>query len=252
MDALRISLPVRQVRAGENAATAAGQPGQVTAHPADTWHRRIPAIAQVLRDGWDLDPVTVLVGENGSGKSTLVEAVAQAYGMGPEGGAVGSSYRTRVSESPLAGEIRLVRGIGAPKRGYFLRAETMHNFYSFLEANPGQRPEPRFHEMSHGESFLELIADRMTRPGLYILDEPESALSFSSCLALVSALSALVAEGSQVLLSTHSPLLAAMPGAGVWQLSEAGMQRTEWADTDLVRNWRGFLGNPAGFLRHLA
>ncbi|RHA44240.1 AAA family ATPase [Cellulomonas rhizosphaerae] len=212
------------------------------------WWAQIPAVRQVLSEGWRLAPITVLVGDNGAGKSTLVEAVALAYGMGPEGGSIGSGYSTRATESALQLTVR--RDIGAARFGFFLRAETMHAFYSFLEDNPGQRSEPQFHRMSHGESFLSLIGDRMHKPGLYLLDEPESALSFDGCLALVAHIKNLEANDSQVLLSTHSPLLAAIPGAEIWEVGEWGMRRCEWEDLDLVRRWRGFLDDPGRFLRY--
>lgn len=213
------------------------------------WWARIPAVRQVLAEGWKLDPITVVVGDNGAGKSTLVEAVAVAFGMGPEGGAIGSGYTTRASESPL--DLAILRGIGAGRRGFFLRAETMHAFYSYLEENPGNNPnEARFHEMSHGESFLTLVGDRMVHPGLYVLDEPESALSFDNCLALVAKMRGLADNDSQVLLSTHSPVLAAVPGAAIWEVGEWGMRRCEWEDLDLVRRWRGFLDDPGRFLRY--
>lgn len=214
------------------------------------WYLRIPAVRQVLTDGWDLDPVTVLVGENGAGKSTLVEALALSRDMGPEGGSTGSRHSTRPSEAPLL--FRLERDVGAGRFGFFLRAETMHSFYTYLEENPGTRPEPRFHEMSHGESFLSLVGDRMFKPGLYLLDEPEAALSFSGCLALLAHLHDLAADGrSQVVLSTHSPILAALPGATVWEVGEWGMRRCDWEDLDLVRRWRGFLDDPQRYLRHV-
>jgi len=213
------------------------------------WWAQIPAVRQVLSEGWRLAPITVLVGDNGAGKSTLVEAVATAFGMGPEGGAIGSGYTTRASESGLPLTIR--RDIGAGRRGFFLRAETMHAFYTFLEENPGNSPyEPVFHEMSHGESFLTLVGDRMVHPGLYVLDEPESALSFDNCLALVAKMHGLAENDSQVLLSTHSPVLAAVPGAEIWEVGEWGMRRCAWEDLDLVRRWRGFLDDPGRFLRY--
>lgn len=234
-------LPVRRVRADDREPV-----------PAGAWFTRVPAVAQVLREGWDLTPVTVLVGENGAGKSTLVEALAMAFGLGAEGGSTGARNRTRASESGLAQHLLLERGAGASRRGFFLRAETMHGFYTYLEENPGIRPEPMFHEMSHGESFLGLVEDRMRRPGLYVLDEPESALSFTGSLALLAHLGALVAEGSQVVLSTHSPLLAALPGARVLEVGEWGLRETPWDESDLVLSWRGFLGAPERYLRHLA
>jgi predicted ATPase len=219
--------------------------------PAGAWFARVPAVAQVLRDGWELGPATVLVGENGAGKSTLVEALAMAFGMGAEGGSTGARNETRATESGLAQHLLLERGAGASRRGFFLRAETMHGFYTYLEANPGLRPEPVFHEMSHGESFLEVVTSRMVRPGFYVLDEPESALSFTGSLALLAHLRRLVADGSQVVLSTHSPVLAALPGARVLEVGTRGLRETPWDETDLVLSWRGFLDAPERYLRRL-
>ena len=100
----------------------------------NTWPMTIPAVAQLARDGLDLSPfVTFLVGENGSGKSTIVEAVAAAYGLSPEGGSAQGHFSTRATESPLGGALRLERGIGAARWGFFLRAETMHGWYTYSE-----------------------------------------------------------------------------------------------------------------------
>jgi predicted ATPase len=161
------------------------------------WPFTMPAVTQLLRDGLDLAPgVTFLVGENGSGKSTLVEAIAMAYGLSPEGGSTGAAHSSRTTESPLHKAIRLERSPGAPRWGFFLRAETMHGFYTYLEENPGKGSE-RFHFLSHGESFLEVLRTRFNSPGFYCLDEPESALSFSSCLALVGVLDEITQSGGQ-------------------------------------------------------
>ncbi|PPF61894.1 AAA family ATPase [Clavibacter michiganensis] len=219
--------------------------------PRGAWPATLAPVTQLLDDGIDFAPVTVFVGENGSGKSTLVEAIAQAYGLSPEGGSVNAMHSTRASESTLWKHLQLVRNAGASKRGYFLRAETMHGFYTYLEQNPGGS-EPNFHEMSHGESFLELVVDRFRGPGLWVLDEPESALSFSGCLALIGVLKDLVATGkSQVILSTHSPVLAAFPGAVIHEVGEWGLRRSEWSELDLVRNLSLFLDAPGRFLRHV-
>lgn len=219
--------------------------------PRGAWPATLAPVTQLLDDGIDFAPVTVFVGENGSGKSTLVEAIAQAYGLSPEGGSVNAMHSTRASESTLWKHLQLVRNAGASKRGYFLRAETMHGFYTYLEQNPGGS-EPNFHEMSHGESFLELVVDRFRGPGLWVLDEPESALSFSGCLALIGVLKDLVATGtSQVILSTHSPVLAAFPDAAIHEVGEWGLRRSEWAELDLVRNLSLFLDAPGRFLRHV-
>lgn len=218
----------------------------------DRWPATLAPVRQLLDDGLDLDPVTVLVGDNGVGKSTLVEAVALAFGMGPEGGSTMSGHSTRPSESPLWEHLVLVRDAGAARSGFFLRAETMHGLFTFLEQHPGARPEPVFHERSHGESFLDFVIDRSQWPGLWILDEPESALSFSGCLALIGLLQSIVESGvGQVLLSTHSPVLAAFPGATVHELGEWGLRRTSWGDLDMVRNQRAFLDAPERYLRHL-
>ena len=236
-------LPVRAVRVQDQEPV-----------PAEAWFAQVPAVAQVLREGWPLDQVTVLVGDNGAGKSTLVEAVAMAFGMAAEGGSTGSMHATRATESELWRHLRIEPEIGAPRRGFFLRAETMHSFYSYLEDNPGRRPEPVFHEMSHGESFLALVTDRMKPkyPGLFLLDEPESALSFTGCLALVSHLTMLVrTTSSQVLLSTHSPVLAAIPGATVYEVGDWGLRRCVWDELELVQRYRGFLDDPRRYLRHV-
>ena len=219
-----------------------------------TWPANIPAVAQLLTDGLDLAPgVTFLVGENGSGKSTLVEGIAMAYGLSPEGGSTFSTHATRASESPLSEALRLRRGIGAGRWGFFLRAETMHSWYTYLEQNPAKAEvrEPVFHEMSHGESFLEVIGRRFDSPGFYCLDEPEAALSFTSTLSLIGSLLELAAAGGQVLCATHSPILAALPGATLLEVGTWGWRETTWEELELVWHWRRFLGAPEAYLRHL-
>ncbi len=216
------------------------------------WPNTMAPVRQLLDEGLEPGAATILVGENGSGKSTLIEAIAVSYGLSPEGGSTGAQHSTRVTESGLEEHLQILRNPGASRRGYFLRAETMHGFYTYLEQNPGMRPEPRFHEMSHGESFLELIIDRFKEGGLWVLDEPESALSFSGCLALVGILKDLMATGdSQVVLSTHSPLLAALPGADIYEVGPWGLRHSAWDDLDLVTNWRSFMNVPERYLRHL-
>lgn len=217
------------------------------------WPGALAPVAQVLDQGLDLTPATIFVGENGSGKSTLVEAIALAYGLSPEGGSTGARHSTRSTESILADHLQLVRNAGATRRGYFLRAETMHGFFTYLENNPSTSgPDISFHGMSHGESFLELAVDRFQGGGLWVLDEPESALSFAGCLSLLTVLKDLLAEGSsQVIMSTHSPVLAALPGAQILEVGPWGLRQQKWSDLDLVSNWRSFLDSPERYLRHL-
>lgn len=218
------------------------------------WPAVLPPVAQVLDDGLELTSATVLVGENGSGKSTIVEAIALAYGLSPEGGSTGARHSTRATESLLADHLQLVRNAGTTRRGYFLRAETMHGFFTYLEKNPSTsgRDDIRFHDMSHGESFLELAVNRFRGRGLWVLDEPESALSFSGCLSLLGVLKDLLASGeSQVIMSTHSPVLAALPGARILEVGPWGLRPRGWEELDLVGSWRSFLDAPQRYLRHL-
>lgn len=222
------------------------------------WPATIPAIGGFLDrargGGWELDPgVTFLVGENGSGKSTLIEGIAEAYGLPAEGGTNNGGAQTRRTESPLGEWLRLERSPRAPRWGFFLRAETMHGYYSYLDDLP--EAPPSFHPMSHGESFNALLEDKLDHPryvtGLACLDEPEAALSFSSTLKWLAALDRMRSRGTQVVCATHSPMLAALPGATILELGEWGIRESAWEDLELVRLNRSFLEAPGRFLRHL-
>src|SRR3954452_15615730 len=202
----------------------------------------------MLVEGLALDQgVTFLVGENGSGKSTMVEAGAMAFRMSPEGGSTQGHHSTRPTESPLGSGLRLQRGIGAARWGFFLRAETMHGWYTYSEDHAG----PSFHEMSHGESFLEVLRTRFDSPGFYCLDEPEAALSFSATLALIGVLHDLTERAGQVLCATHSPVLAALPGATILEVGDWGYRRTTWDELELVQHWKAYLDAPGRYLRHV-
>jgi predicted ATPase len=233
--------PVRRVAAAKDIAVSG------------TWPHTIPAVRQILTDGLELAAgVTFLVGENGAGKSTLVEAIAIAFGMSPEGGSTGARLTTRASESSLARDLQLTRGAGAPRWGFFLRAETMHGYYTYLEQNPSPyREDPRFHELSHGEGFLEVLRSRFDSPGLYCLDEPESALSFSSSLALVGVLNELATGGAQVICATHSPIVCSLPGATILEIGDWGIRNAVWRDLEIVKNWQSYLSAPERYLRHI-
>src|SRR5438309_4430253 len=206
----------------------------------DVYPFSIPAIRQL--DELKLDPhVTLFAGENGSGKSTLVEAIAVAAGFNAEGGSRNVTVSTRPSHSVLHEHLRLVRGTRRPRTGYFLRAESFFNVATYLERMPdvlaayGGIP---LHERSHGESFISLVTNRFGPNGLYILDEPEAALSLRGNLALMRRMHDLVADSSQFIVSTHSPILLGYPGATIYVLSDDGMAETPYQETEVVEMTR--------------
>jgi predicted ATPase len=211
------------------------------------WWARIPAIASILDHGLNIPAgVTFLVGENGSGKSTLVEALAAAHGINAEGGSRDARHTTRVTESPLGDALRLIRTPGRRAHAYFLRAETMHGLYTYLQDevdDPG-----KFHERSHGEGFLELLETKFNGYGFYLMDEPEAPLSFTSTLGLLGRLDLLRSMEAQVVVATHSPLLTALPGATILELGAHGIRRTTWDELEIVAHWRSFLGRPGTYL----
>ena len=215
----------------------------------------IPAIR--LLDELKLDPaVTFFVGENGSGKSTLVEAIAIAAGFNAEGGSRHVRLNTRASQSPLHRHVRLVRGTRRIRNGYFLRAESFFNVATYLEnlEDPGALVPyggKSLHEQSHGESFISLLKHRFGPNGLYVLDEPEAALSLRGVLALMRRMHDLVAQGAQFIVSTHSPVLLGFPDATIYLLSDQGVTRTTFDAADVVTLTRAFLENREQFLRHL-
>ena len=218
-----------------------------TSHPFD-----LPAV-QAMGE-LPLDPgVTLLVGENGSGKSTLVEAIAVAAGFNAEGGTRNFTFSTRDSTSELHRHLRLVRSPGRPATGFFLRAESFFNVASEVERLDvaGAYGDRSLHEQSHGESFLSLVLHRFGPDGLYVMDEPEAALSPQGCLALIAAMHDLVTAGSQFVVATHSPLLMAYPGATILELDDDGISQVAYDDVAHVQLYRSFLDGPDRFLRTL-
>ena len=186
--------------------------------------------------------VTFLVGENGSGKSTLIEALAVAWGFNAEGGGREHRFGTRESHSPLH---RFVRPVKSPLRlqdGFFLRAESFFTTASYLESVGGRRYGAKsLHEQSHGESFFALFENRFIGDGLYILDEPEAALSPSRQLSFLAKMHELVLARSQLIIATHSPIILGYPNAWIYQVSEHGVDRIEYEDTDHYQVTRNFL-----------
>lgn len=225
----------------------------------DEYPFSIPAIRNL--SALELDPrVTFFAGENGSGKSTLVEAIAVAAGFNAEGGSSNFRLSTRESHSALHEAVRLVRGTRTPRTGYFLRAESFFNVATHIEEldeGPGgariidSYGGVSLHEQSHGESFLSLILNRFGPQGLYILDEPEAALSLRGSLALIRRMRDLIDEGSQFIVSTHSPILLGYPEALIYVLTDDGMTKSRYEDTEQYELTRSFLDDRERFLHYL-
>jgi predicted ATPase len=213
----------------------------------------IPALSEL--ETLDFHPqVTFFVGENGSGKSTLVEGIAVAAGFNAEGGSRNFNFATRRSESRLHQYLRLARGTRRPKTGYFLRAESFFNVATETENNPDALAafgSVSPHEMSHGEAFLTLVRERFSGNGLYVLDEPEAALSPQRQLSLLRAMYELTREGCQFIISTHSPLLLAYPDARIYHLSERGIAQVAYEETEHYSLTRDFLLNREAYLHRL-
>lgn len=247
-------MPAMQLRHFERAVWAPrGDPD------LSSWPFNIPAVAQVISAGGFEVPagVTFLVGENGSGKSTLVEALAGIYPRRgfetPFAAVAGPSASTE--DSPLALHLRPRVHRHASPAGFFLRSEAMHTFLTSVDANPAEARawgHEKMQARSHGESFLAVLRHRFADVGVYFLDEPEAALSFHSCLGLISLLDTMRREGSQVVVATHSPLLVSLPGATLLQLGDQGIRSVSAFDElELVEHWRLFLSAPGRYLRHL-
>ena len=210
----------------------------------DAYPFAIPAIRNVL--GFVLHPsVTYFVGENGSGKSTLLEALAVALGFNAEGGSANFRFATRSSESPLHEVLRLSRSARRPRTGFFLRAESFFNVGTHIEEldrEPGLGPPiirsfggTSLHEQSHGESFWALFRHRFGPEGLYILDEPESALSPRRQVEFLARLNELVLAGSQFIIATHAPIVLAHPDALIYQVTQEGLERRKYDETECVQ-----------------
>lgn len=226
----------------------------------------LPAIAP-LAGGLALHPrVTYLVGENGSGKSTLLEAIAVAAGMNPEGGSSSFAFSTRASHSQLSSAVRLVRSGRRPRTDFFLRAESLFNAATYLErlkdgvegsgarlvGDPLEAYGGRsLHEQSHGESFLALMINRFGPDGLYLLDEPEAALSTQNCLTALRRIHELVQAGSQLIIATHSPIILAYPEATIYHCSDQGLEPIDYEDAEPVRLTRSFLEARERFMAEL-
>lgn len=223
----------------------------------DGYLLKIPAIA-ALTTLTLKKPVTFFVGENGSGKSTLLEAIAVNFGFNPEGGSRDFNFHTTETHSGLHTLLRLGKGVPRPKDGFFLRAESFYNVASEVDRLADDPLDPfldsyggkSLHAQSHGESFLALMLNRFRGSGLYLLDEPEAALSPSRQMTLLARMHSLVQGGSQFIIATHSPMLMAYPNAQILLL-DGGIKPVDYKQTEHYQITRSFLEAPDRMLRIL-
>lgn len=210
----------------------------------DTYPYNIPAIREMGLVEFHAD-VTFLVGENGSGKSTLLEAIAVALGYSPQGGTRDFSVGGTDSVSPLHEVLRLACSFRQPKDGYFLRAESFFNVATFVDDNgvPDAYGTHSLHGISHGEAFMSLLAHKFRGKGLYLLDEPEAALSPNRQLAALSAIHQLVEDKSQFIIATHSPILLSYPHAKIVLFDGTGLSEVAYEDTEHYAVTHDFLNN---------
>ena len=220
----------------------------------DSYLRSIPAIASLdylpLRSN-----VVFFVGENATGKSTLLEGLATAYGFNPEGGTLNYRFTTWYEETELGDAMRLSKHFHRPRQGYFFRAESFFNLASKAAEYDAERGRPSYgdrnlHEQSHGESFLNFF-QTFCGPGLYIMDEPEAALSPQRQLTLMLHMSRMAAGDAQFIVASHSPILLGFPSAQILSFDGGEIHEVQWEETDSYRVTRLFLENREGVLRHL-
>lgn len=204
-------------------------------------------------------PVTFFVGENGSGKSTLLEAIAVALGLNPEGGSKNFNFATKETHSELGKILEIARGPRREEDGFFLRAESFYNlateveelassgFTNFYDSYGGKS----LHDQSHGESFRSLILNRFRPRGIYLLDEPEAALSPTSQMSLLCIIDELVKKDTQFIIASHSPIILAYPNADIYEFSEVGIEKKSYKETESYSVTKAFLDDPERMMNFL-
>lgn len=202
----------------------------------------IPAIRELFELSFHPD-VTFFVGENGSGKSTLLEAIALGLGFGAEGGTRNMRFETAQTVSPLSHHLKFTKSYKKPRDYFFLRAESFYNVATFADEVGYLEGygDKSLHARSHGESFMALLTSKFKGHGLYLLDEPEAALSPSRQLAALSAIHQLVEDGSQFIIATHSPILLAYPNSKIIMFDGSGLTEAAYEDTEHFVVTRDFL-----------
>lgn len=197
-------------------------------------------------------PVSLFVGENGTGKSTLLEAIAVAHGFNPEGGTKNYVFSTYDSHSELCDAIRIAKGYRKEKWGYFLRAESFYNVATQEEKYADiAHPSMQYHKKSHGESFLDLAQDNIKPNGLYLLDEPEAALSPQRQLTLLTQIYKCANDGAQFIIATHSPILLGIPNAQIFCFDNGKIHTCTYEETDSYKITEMFINNRQSLLQKL-
>lgn len=225
----------------------------------DSYVMQIPSVCHVRRMDFQKN-ITFFVGENGTGKSTLLEAIAVAYGFNPEGGSRNFNFATRETHSSLYGAITVLKGVHRPRHNFFLRAESFYNVATMIdEYRDGDDPAQYYaryggksmHEQSHGESFLALMQNTFVEKGMYILDEPEAALSPQRQLTLLIHISRLASGGAQFIIASHSPILLGIPDAEILEFDDGSIRKISYKDTESYQVTEMFINNREYFLKRL-
>ena len=196
--------------------------------------------------------ITFFVGENGTGKSTLLEAIAVAFGFNAEGGTKNFSFSTKDTHSELSDHLILIKKDYA-RDGFFLRAESLYNAATYIDEvkaihNYGN---VSLHNQSHGESFLSIVQNRFSGNGLYLLDEPEAALSPMRLMTLIVEIDSLLKNNSQFIIATHSPILMAFPNAEILQFSHSGIEKVKYYETEHYKTTKLFIEEPEKMIHRL-
>jgi len=212
----------------------------------------IPAVRELTTLEFHPD-ITFFIGENGTGKSTLIEGIAVALGFNPEGGTKHSLFATSRTHSELHRYLKTIKGPMQPRDGYFLRAESFYNLATLMDATgylEGYGGKS-LHRQSHGESFMATLTNKLRGKGLYIMDEPEAALSPARQMTAIATIHRLVQEESQFIIATHSPIFLAYPKSKIFQFSEAGICEVAYEDTEHYTVTRDFLNRHEQMMRIL-
>lgn len=222
--------------------------------PKDSYYRNL----KIFKDVKEIDlssKITIFTGENGSGKTTLLEAIATRYGFNREGGTLNYNFVTRESYKDMDKYIELVKGVSMKSFGYFFKAESFYNVQTALsEYDKGNNNGPTFgrdlSEFSHGESFIEFFSKYVDK-GLYILDEPESALSPNNQIKLLCIIQEALKQDAQFIIATNSPILLSMPNTTIYNFSGEKISKCNYEDTDAYKITENFINHKDIFLDEL-